>query len=355
MKRTILSLLLLAATNILAALPMQRALGNCVDAQAKLMSFNGAIAARKGDAKYFYKNGVADADGKIQITRDMPFRLASVGKLYTQVAVGKLLQEHKLKLDASVRDYLPELPETFAKVTIEQLLNHRSGVAPLTRPDMADAPAMAGAKSARDLVEVVSAKPLSFAPGSRDEYSNGGYLLLGAVIESISGKRYQDYVESHIFQPLGMISSSFEPSGKAAVPLTRLAGPGQPPAATPRPRIEFPEFKASSAGDALSSVSDMERFAAALVGERLLKSSVKKALFPNRGAPWRLGQAGGSVGSNTGFWVYPNDNAWLVVLSNFDPPSGELMGQALQPVLAGKPCKLTPPSSAQSPMGTPGN
>lgn len=351
MKRTVLGMALFSAANIAAALPSEPGLGECVAAQSKLAPFNGLIAVRNGDARYFHKNGFADADSKRQFERNTPFRLASVGKLFTQAAVGTLLQKGKLKLEASVREYLPELPESYASVTITQLLQHRGGIAPMTRPEMADAPTMAGAKTARELVALVSSKPLSFAPGSAEEYSNGGYLLLGAVIESVSGESYRTYVAKHVFAALGMKSSSFDPGPGAAVPLTRLTGPGQAPAVKPQPRMEFPEFKASSAGDALSSVSDMEAFAAALLGDGFLKASTKTAVFPQRTKPWRLGQAGGSVGSNTGFWVYPDSKSWLIVLSNFDPPAGELMGQALLPMLAGQACKASAPASGGFRMG----
>lgn len=128
------------------------------------------------------------------LARDTPFRRASPrsASSITQVAIGQLLQEGKLKPDASVRAYLPELPEAFAPITITQLLHHRSSVSPMTRADMADAPTMAGANTARHVVALIASKPLAFAAGSRDEYANGGYLLLGAVIEAASGLSYRD-------------------------------------------------------------------------------------------------------------------------------------------------------------------
>jgi CubicO group peptidase (beta-lactamase class C family) len=213
----------------------------------------------------------------------------------------------------------------------------------MTRPDLADAPAMAGARTARDLVALLAAKPLGFEPGNQAQYSNGGYLLLGAVVEAASGRSYREFVVQQIFAPLGMKSSGFEPGADAAVPLTRLTGPGQPPAAKPQPRIEFAALKASSAGDALSSAADLETFALALLGDRLLTPATKAAVFPLRSAPGRVGQAGGAAGSNTGFWVYVDRSAWLVVLSNQDPPAGELMGHALAALLEGQPCKATAP------------
>lgn len=322
-----------------AAVAWQGAMDECAARQLRQVDFNGVIAAGRGDERYWLTRGAADAAGNVPLTRTTPFRLASVGKLYTRVAIGLLVDAGKLKLEDPVRRHLPELPPMFAGVTIGQLLEHRSGVASMTRPDMADAPAMAGAKTARDLVALVGGKPLAFEPGSQEQYSNGGYLLLGAVVEAVSGETYFGYVRQHLFARLGMKGSGFEPGPGAAVPLTRMTGPGEPPATTPQPRMEFPEFKASSAGDALSSAVDLETFALALIGDNLLTASTKAAVFPRRSQPWRLGQAGGSVGSNTGFWVLPEQKAWLVVLSNYDPPAGELVGKALSSVLAGQSCQ----------------
>lgn len=326
-------------SSTVTAAPLPSGFGECVLEQSKLAAFNGVIAAGSGDGRFAQSMGFADAAGRTPISPQTPFRLASVGKLFTQVAIATLVESGTLRLDDSVRRHLPELPESFAPITLTHLLTHRSGVASMTRPDMADAARMAAASNARDLVPVVAGKPLGFEPGSREEYANGGYLLLGAVIESASGKSYRDYVAASIFAPLGMIASSFNPGPKAAVPMTRMTGPGQPPAATPQPRIEFAALKASSAGDALSSAADLEALALALLSDKFLNAEVKAAVFPRRAGPWRLGQAGGSVGSNTGFWVFPELKSWLIVLSNFDPPAGELMGQTLADLILGQTCK----------------
>jgi D-alanyl-D-alanine carboxypeptidase len=317
----------------------------CMAEQLKQRPFSGIVTAGIANQHFEQVSGFADAQSSVAISRETPFRLASVGKLFTQVAIGMLVDAGKLRLEDSVQRHLPELPETFAAISISQLLEHRSGVAPMTRPNIADAPVMAAAKTARDLVSLIAAKPLSFPPGGQEQYSNGGYLLLGAVIEAASGESYRSYVERQLFAALKMKSSSFEPASNAAIPLTRMSAPGQPPAATPQPRMEFPEFKASSAGDALSSAADMETFAKALIGDQLLKASTRATVFPRRSQPWRIGQAGGAVGSNTVFWVLPERNSWLIVLSNFDPPAGELMGQAVNPLLLGEACKTQAPGA----------
>lgn len=321
----------------------QNKLATCVAEQADRQPFNGIIAAGSRSAQYLSTRGIADADGKQAITADTPFLLASVGKIYTQAAIGLLVQSGKVALDGSVRTYLPELPESFAPITISQLLNHRSGVASMTRPDFADAPAMASAQNARDLVPVVANKPLSFAAGSQEQYSNGGYYLLGAVIESASGQSYRDFVAQHIFKSLGMRNSGFERTGNAAMSLTRMTGPGQPPAANPQPRMEFPEFKASSAGDAFSSAADLKAFANALQAEAFLTDAIKSEVFTKGKNPWQVKQGGGTLGANTGFWFDSASQSWLVVLSNWDPPGGELMWQALQSVQNGQGCMANTP------------
>lgn len=345
-------LALISSTATLAATAtLQASIGTCATEQLKQLPFSGIITAGTDNQRFEQVSGFADAQSKVAITRETPFRLASVGKLFTRAAIGILVDEGKLRLDDSVRRHLPELPEAFANITISQLLEHRSGVASMTRPDFADAPTLAAAKTARDLVALVGGKPLAFPPGSQEQYSNGGYLLLGAVIESAAGSNYRSFVEQRLFAALGMKASSFEPGSNAAAPLTRMRAPGQPPATSLQPRMEFPEFKASSAGDALSSAADMEVFAKALIGDQLLKAATKAAVFPRRSQPWRMGQAGGSAGSNAGLWMFPERNAWLIVLSNFDPPAADLMGQALNPVLLGEACKTQAPRAM--PMGGP--
>jgi D-alanyl-D-alanine carboxypeptidase len=333
---------------------LQRELSLCMAEQSKVAPFNGFVAAGMGEQRFEQASGVADALGRMKVTRDTPFRLASVGKLFTQVAIGMLVDAGRLRLEESVRRHLPELPEAFAPITLSHLLEHRSGVAPMTRPDMSDAPVMAAATTARDLVALVASKPLGFEPGRQSQYSNGGYLLLGAVIEAVSERSYRDYVSQQIFAPLGMTASGFEPGDRAAVPMTRLTAPGQPRSDRPQPRVEFAALKASSAGDALSSAADLLAFAQALLSDRLLTPGTKAAVFPVRSQPWRAGQAGGAAGTNAGFWIYPDLGAWLIVLSNFDPPGGEFMAGALNPVLAGQACTVRAPHGMGLPMqGTP--
>ncbi len=317
-------------------------LAACVAEQSRVMPFSGHVAAGLAEQRFDWSQGFADAQGQMPVGRDTPFRLASLSKLFTRVAIGQLVDAGRLRLDDPVRRHLPELPVAYDAMTVAQLVAHRAGVAPMTRHEPEDIAAVGAAQTARALVPWLAAKPLRFEPGQQAMYSNGGYMLLGAVIEAVSGQTYGQYLATQLFEPLGMRRSGLEAGPDAAVPLTRLIAPGQPPAETPQPRKADAMFKPSSAGDALSSVSDLEAFAQALMGDKLLQPATKAALFPQQGSPWRLGHAGGTAGSNTGLWVWPERRAWLIVLSNFDPPAGEWMAQALTPLMLGEPCKAGP-------------
>ncbi|MBW0006818.1 MAG: beta-lactamase family protein [Sphingomonas sp.] len=311
-----------------AAASMEDRLGHCFDQQSAKVPFSGIVAASDGTARFERAAGFADAAGTRRPTSDAPFRLASVQKVLTQIAIAQLVDARKLDLAAPVGRYLGGLPPQLAAVTIDQLLHHQSGVASLTMLNPEIAQVLISARSARDLVPLVAAQPLAFAPGSRTEYSNGGYFLLGAVIEATSGQSYGDYLQSHVFRPLDMTHSSLTPDGKAVIRYTRMSPAGL--AETPRPvTAGLPDLPASAAGDGLSSASDMLALGRALVGDKLVSKTTKERIFQQKSSPWRIGQSGGSIGTNTDFAVFP-ESGWVVVtLSNYDPPAGELMGEVM--------------------------
>jgi len=234
-------------------------------------------------------------------------------------------------------------------VTVDQLLQHRSGVAPLTLITPTMMATVGAAKNARDLLPLITSTPLSFHPGERQEYSNGGYFLLGVVIEEVSGKDYGVYLRDAIFVPLGMTSTSLAADAATAIRMTKMLL-GSAPLATPRPLVGGPDFAGNPAGDGVSNASDMLRLGRSLVGDRLLTRSTKEKLFPHPTGPWRLGQSGGSIGVNTDFAVYP-DTGWVVVtLSNTDPPAGELMGEVMRTLTSSQLCQPLAPKDRPSPF-----
>lgn len=331
--------------------PSVDALAACYDRQSRMATFSGVVLAERGKDSFVRtagRFGPGATGGTMK--RDARFRLASVQKVMTKVAIGQLVDRGKLRLDALLGTYLPGLAPDFAAITLDQLLQHRSGVSGMTlfTPELVEA--MENAKTARDLVPIVTSQPLAFKPGERHQYSNGGYFLLGAVIEQVSGKEYGAYLQDALFGPLGMISTSLEGDGRTATGFTRLS-PGGPPLAEPRPLpAEMAAQRGTPAGSGVSTADDMMKLARALSSDGLISKQVKERLFPRRSGEWRVGQSGGNMGVNTDFAVFP-DNGWaLVVLSNYDPPAGEMMGEVLRGVILGKGCTPQSPKNRPAPF-----
>lgn len=319
-----------------AAAPDAAQFEQCFAQQAAKTPFSGIVLASDGHALFQQASGFVDAAGTRAPNAETPFRLASVQKVLTATAIGQLVDRGEVALDAPVGKYLDGLSPDLAKVTIDQLLHHQSGAASMTMLNPQIAETLQSAKSAKDLVPLVASQPLAFPPGSRTEYSNGGYLLLGAVIEAVSSKTYGDYLQAEIFAPLHMTHSAFAAPADTATRYSRISPGGM--LDRPRAMTGGMHSAPTAAGDGVSSAADMLVLGRALAGDQLLSNSVKERIFQRKAAPWRIGQSGGAPGTNTDFAVYP-ENGWVVVtLSNNDPPGGELMGEALRKVATGGPC-----------------
>ena len=306
----------------------------CFTAQAAKTPFQGVVAARHGNMAIGFPAGTID--GAVVPNVNTRYRLASVGKVFTQIAIGQLVDAGRIKLDDPIGKYLPDLPAALAAVTVDQLVHHTSGVASNTMFTPDTVATMAGARTARDLLPLVVNEPLAFAPGTQNRYSNGGYFILGAIIEAVSGKSYGDYLKERIFAPLGMGSSSLVAPAGTAPPMSLLAGPGQPPLSAPARFTGVPEMAGNPAGDAVSTADDLLKVGDALLGDRLLSAAVKTRLFARPSAPGQapgttltsIGQAGGRPGANVYLMAYPDTGWVLAVLTNYDPPAGELMGRS---------------------------
>lgn len=350
-----LSALLLAASLIQTPLRAQPAsapaipvdLAACYAAQNARAPFAGIIVAEHGEARFLQTAGQV---GEGPPTRTTRYRLASVGKVFTQVALGRLIDQGRIRLDAPIGTYLPDLPPALAAVTVEQLVRHRGGVAPALFMTPQSVAVLQSARSARDLLPLVVNEPLAFPPGSQMQYSNGGYYLLGAIIEAVTRRTYADYLQSEIFVPLGMTATGMTPGPGTATPLSRMVPPGAPAPAEPMPMRGFPDLPGSPAGDAVSTADDLLRLGRALVGGRFVTRPTLERLFPRGQGAWRIGQGGGRPGANTWFMVLPDRNAILVVLTNYDPPAGELMGQVLTAQVSGEPCHPMSAANRPGPM-----
>ncbi len=303
-----------------------------LDALEKSDKISGSLILAQEDKILFdWSGGEADRTKKLANNQRTKFRLASVGKMFTAVAILQLIEAGKLSLDDSVAQHLKSFPDQSVakRITIRQLLNHTSGLGEVFEKDFANNSRRL--KTHVDYVQHYGSQALGFDPGTQDKYSNFGYIVLGAIIESASGQTYYDYVEQHIFKPAGMTSTGAEPES--------IDIPGRAIAYTIE-NDKWIEEKASlpwrgtAAGGSYSTVGDLLKFVKALQQGRLISSTnLEAATSPQNNKRWygfgfmpsgkdrdrRYGHEGGAPGMNAVIFVYPEKNYVVIGLSNFDP------------------------------------
>lgn len=305
---------------------MVRELEACFDAQHRRAPFSGVVLMEREGESFVRISGFADEEGKVPIRRDTRFRLASVTKVITRAAIARLIEEGKLAFDTPVGAHVRGLPPKMAAVTVEQLLNHRSGVAPLeTFEDGPDLTRLLTARRATDLLPLLVKHELQFEPGTRTKYSNGGFMLLGILIEALTGRTYGEHVEESVYRPLGMTSSSLVADARMAMPLTTE---DMPDASRPRTYPHWNRVGVPS-GNSVSTADDLMKLGRALVAGSFLSPGVQARAFPEDTPIKGIFQSGGSAGVDTAF-ILSSATGWrLVLLSNHDAPAGELMARAL--------------------------
>lgn len=311
------------------------------DAQAAAGRFQGAVlVARGGSVIYSDAKGLADREAGTPNTLDTKFRMGSMNKMFTATAVLQLVQAGKVRLDAPLGTYLKDYPnrDVAAKVTVHHLLTHTGGTGDIFGPEF-DANRLK-LKTLDDYVALYGKRELEFEPGSRWEYSNYGFLLLGVIVERVSGQSYYDYVRDRIFKPAGMTGSGSEPEEPAvrgrAKGYMREGGAWVPNTAT------LP-FRGTSAGGGYTTVGDLLRFATALTGHRLLDAAHTDLLTTGKvqtprgdkyaygfiesvdGGVRSFGHGGGAPGMNGDLRIYPDSGYVVAALANTGSGASELV------------------------------
>jgi CubicO group peptidase (beta-lactamase class C family) len=302
------------------------ALSRYLDEQTKADEFSGVVLLAKNGKPLLRKAyGMADLGLRVPNNPETKFNVGSIYKVFTRTAIMQLVEQGKLSLDDTIAQRLPDYPnkEVAAKVTIGQLRDFRSGLGDIFTPEF-EAAAKDRFRSPRDLFAVFAGKPLLFEPGTQEQYSNAGYIVLGAIVEAVSGQGYDDYVREHIFQPAGMTdTANYEldvPVPNRAVGYTRESPRGPAPGGGRRNNLFLTLFKGSPAGGGYSTADDLLRFDTALRGGILFKDGHKTA---------GLGIAGGTGGCNA-LLEQMAEGYTLVVLSNYDPPVAEQLGRRVR-------------------------
>jgi CubicO group peptidase (beta-lactamase class C family) len=291
-----------------------------------------AVIVRKDGKTVFRKGyGLADLELGVAVAPDMIFRLGSITKQFTAVSVLVLAQEGKLGLRDEITKFLPDYPTQGRKITVEHLLTHTSGILsytdipewlPLWRKDM----------TVKELVDLFKDKPMQFEPGASWAYNNSGYVLLGAIIEKVSGRTYADFVQERIFKPLGLKGSSYDDTERVVPRRVRGYQKGD------GGFVNAPYLSMSqpyAAGSLMSTVDDLAVWNDAVFSGRLVRKEwLDRAFTPfalaggessGYGYGWFIGDFAGhrSIehgGGINGFTSYeltlPEDKVFVAILTN---------------------------------------
>lgn len=205
--------LLLLATNLFARPQAETGVSNRLDnlygTFFKKGGVGSAVLVAKGGRIIYEKGfGMADLEESLPVRSDTVFRIGSITKQFTAIAILQLYEQGKLDLNDEIQKYVADFPRYSNNITIENLLTHTSGIKNLT--ELQGLEIKQTRYSAEELIGLFKGQPLDFQPGEKFRYSNSGYILLGYVIEKVSGKSYADYINSEIFAKLGMSHSFYD-------------------------------------------------------------------------------------------------------------------------------------------------
>ena len=322
------------------------------------------IVVRKGQTLHRAAYGMANVELGVALQPDHVLRIGSVTKQFTSAAIMMLAEEGKLAVTDPITKFLPDYPAQGKTITIEHLLTHTSGIQSYTdmpkwrsmfRQDM----------SLTELIDLFKNEPMQFEPGARWRYNNSGYILLGAIIEKASGKKYADFVQERIFTPLGMNDTRYDVT-EQVIP-RRAAGYGKS-----GERIVNAQYLSMTqpyaAGSLISTVDDLAKWDAGLAAGRVVNADSLAKIFTSYalasgsdssyGYGWSIGRYEGRAvqehgGGIHGFRSYvlriPSDGVYVAVLSNIAAaaPSPDMLARKAAAIAIGKPL-VNPPAVAMT-------
>lgn len=325
-------------------------LDKLLSAYAESGKFNGSVlVAEKGNVIFKKGFGLADMEWNVPNKPDTKFRLASITKQFTAMAIMQLVEKGKLKLDVPISAYLPDYPKKNSDViTIHHLLTHSSGIPNLTSFPGFSKNISRNAYSPLELVKLFADSTLQFKPGEKFAYSNSGYMLLGYIIEKVTGKRYERVLQENIFTPLRMINTGYDHS--RSLLKNRASGYEK----NGRVYINANSIDMSvpyAAGALYSTVEDMYLWDQALYGNQLLRKENMDILYTKHissggnyhyGYGWgfggihlgntselieTIGHSGAIDGFVTQLTRIPSDKSFIVLLNNTGgaAPLGEMI------------------------------
>lgn len=298
-------------------------------------TFSGDVILAKGD-KVLYQAAIGEADKRfhVRMRNDTKLNLASLNKMFTGVAIAQLVENGKLSFSDTLDKFLPDFPVSGAakSIRIEHLLTHSSGLRGYMTQEFYDANPNKF-RTLDDFMKLVKPDPLAFEPGTDRRYSNTGYLVLGRVIEKVTGMSYYDYVDQHVFKPAGMVNTgSFELDGITPNLATGYEKEYTETGIRFRSNAFVTGIRGTSAGGGYSTTEDLRRFSQALQNGKLLSPSMLKRIWtprPDLHSPYYgfgfgvlddpliIAHSGGDTGVSTDFEIFPEKGYTFAVLSNY--------------------------------------
>jgi CubicO group peptidase (beta-lactamase class C family) len=292
-------------------------------------AFSGAIlVAHNGKTVLDQAWGTADESNSIRNTTDSQFCIGSMNKMFTAVAILQLVGARKLALDQPIVTYWTDYPnrDLAARVTIRELLNHTGGTGDIFTPEY-DANRQE-TRALADYIKLFGTRSVAFEPGTRMEYSNYGFILLGRIIELVTREPYEKYIREHVYLPAGMLHTDSRPEKDhvegRAIGYTHGSNGLMP-------NTDTMPWSGTSAGGGYSTVRDLFLFAEALQSGKLLSPELLREA--TQGSPMRkdygmgfyalpdggYGHGGGAPGINGELHILPHSGYVLVALVNRDP------------------------------------
>ena len=322
-----------------------------VQSYAGNKTFMGTVLVARGSDVLLSKGyGSANLEWDIPNTPTTKFRLGSITKQFTAASILMLEERGKLKLDDPIKKYVPEAPAAWEPITIFNLLTHTSGI-----PNFTNLPEYKTLKleatPVAKTIAVVRDKPLDFSPGEKMSYSNSGYLVLGYVIERITGASYEKFVTDNIFVPLGMKDSGYD--SNTAIIAHRAAG--YTSSAAGPVNADYVHMSVPHAAGALySTTEDLLRWEQGLFGGKLISAtSLAKMTTPFKsdyafgvmvqtaGGRKVIQHGGGIEGFNTFLAYYPDTKLTVAVLANLNGQAPNQIAATLADLAHGGTVQLT--------------
>lgn len=286
-------------------------LAAAVDAEATGLAardaFSGVVLLARGGKPFFQKAwGLADRGLSVPNRADTKFNIGSIGKAFTKAAVMDLVKAGRLSLDDTVAKRLPgsRIPSA-DRITVQMLLDMTSGLGDIFGKRYEETP-KESLRELSDFLALFETQPLKFEPGKGRQYSNAGYVVLGLIIERVSGRPYWDFVHERVFAPAGMTSTG--PFGSDEVVVNRAVGYTKSESGPWRSNLYALPGRASSAGGVYSTAADLLAFSGSS----------------------GLGIAGGTEGANALLEAPGPGGVTIIVLANMDPPAAERLGQRIR-------------------------